>query len=117
MSLPAFSGTPGIVSYPLPFSVAITKGTTNTATPITANGVALASNPNRKELNIQNIGTVAVNVYFGTGASNSVRTFVLAPDTATAAGYGGQLNDKVYTGVVTVFAVTGTPNLLVAEVS
>lgn len=65
---------------------------------------ALVANSNREFFQIQNQGTNALFVYFGTGASTSVYHFILKASTGAADGTGGSYSSAncIYRGLVTV---------------
>lgn len=80
-------------------SVATSSGIASAATAIAANTVA------RGAWSIQNLGTNALFVKLGTGASTSDFNFVLKAGTGTDDGTGGSVSQEmgtVYTGIITI---------------
>lgn len=83
-----------------------TVRTTNSNTPsIASASTALSANPNRVGFSIQNLGTNALFVRLGSGATTSVFHFVLRAGTGTDDGTGGILtmaDNAVYTGEISI---------------
>lgn len=77
---------------------------TNSTSGAATSTTALAANSARTYLQIQNQSTNVLYVYFGTGASSSVYSFILKACTATADGTGGTYSSDavVYRGLVTI---------------
>jgi hypothetical protein len=76
----------------------------NTPT-IASAATALASNTGRLAFSIQNLGTNALYILLGTGASTSVFHTVLVAGTVNDNGTGGSYSMEsgtIYTGIVTV---------------
>lgn len=76
-----------------------------TTTGIVSTATALASNQARGAFIIQNLGTNALFVNLGAGASTSVFTVVLKASTGQDDGSGGVLSMEdgvVYTGIITI---------------
>lgn len=80
--------------------------TTNSNTPsIASSTTAIASNTARICWSIQNLGTNALFVRLGTGASTSVFHFVLKAGTGNDDGTGGSVAQEsgvIYTGPITI---------------
>lgn len=80
--------------------------TTHANTPsIQSSATAIASNTKRIVWNIQNLGTNALFVLLGSGASTSVFHFVLKAGTANDDGTGGTVGQEegvIYTGIITI---------------
>lgn len=78
----------------------------NSNTPsIASDATAIASNKARIAWAIQNLGTNALFVRLGAGASTSVFHFVLKAGTGTDDGSGGAISQEagsVYTGIITI---------------
>lgn len=92
----------------------------NTPAIIAGDGAAavtvLASNPARMGFSIQNVGTTAAKICFGT-ATTSVFHFVLKGGSQDNDGTGGSITyntGTIYTGLITVFGAT-TAKLVVLE--
>lgn len=80
------------------------KSAANTPT-IASAATALASNSVRAGWSIQNLGTNALFVLLGSGASTSVFHFVLKASGVQDDGSGGTVNQTVgtvYTGIITI---------------
>lgn len=71
---------------------------------VTIAGTALGINNNRRTVIIQNLGTNALFVKFGSGASSTDFDVVLKGGTSSDDGLGGVLSFDVlsYTGIITV---------------
>lgn len=89
-----------------------TSKSANTPSIIAGDGSAavtlLAANPARIGFSIQNVGTTAAKICFGT-ATTSVFHFVLKGGSADNDGIGGSITfnaGAVYTGIITVFGAT-----------
>lgn len=84
----------------------VNQQTTNINTPSIASATtALASNPARIGWFIQNLGTNALFVLMGTGASSTVFHNVLKAGTGNDDGSGGSTGQEtgvVYTGIITI---------------
>ena len=81
------------------------QSTASNTPAIVSDGTALASNPNRLFWMIQNLGTNALFVRFGSGASTTVFHAVLKGGTGNDDGLGAtlnQMNGIVYTGIITI---------------
>ena len=93
--------------------------TKNANTPsIASAATAIASNPARVAWSIQNLGTNALFVLFGTGASTTVFHVVLKAGTGADDGSGGFISQEagvVYTGIVTVAGTS--PRYTVLEIA
>lgn len=80
--------------------------TTNANTPsIASAATALASNTKRIGWNIQNLGTNALFVLLGSGASTTVFHVVLKAGTGNDDGSGGTIGQEmgvIYTGIITI---------------
>lgn len=76
--------------------------TANTPAMVTSAGDTIASNASRKSWGIQNCGTNTLYVRMGTGASATEFHFALAPGLSADDGLGRDVEDKVYTGVVSI---------------
>lgn len=91
--------------------------TTKSNTPtIASSTTALSANEGRLGFSIQNLGTNALFVLFGTGASTSVFHVVLKAGTGNDDGTGGSVSMEsgvVYTGVITIAG--SSPRYTVAE--
>ncbi len=94
-------------------------GTQNANTPaIIATATALAANPARLAWSIQNLGTNALYVLRGSGASTSVFHTVLKAGTGNDDGSGGVISEEagtVYTGIITVAG--SSPRYVVTEIA
>jgi hypothetical protein len=92
--------------------------TANTPAIVTSGGDVIAANAKRKGWMIQNTGTNALFVRFGTGASATVFHAVLKGGTGDNDGNGGsisQMGPVVYQGII---SATGTsPKMVVTELS
>lgn len=69
----------------------------------------LAANPARIGFSIQNVGTTAAYILFGTGASATVYHFALKGGTGNNDGLGGSITfttGTIYDGVVTMFGAS-----------
>jgi hypothetical protein len=85
---------------------------------LTAAGTAIAANPARIAWSIQNLGTNALFVLRGTGASTSVFHTVLKGGTGTDDGTGGSISEEagtVYNGILTVAGTS--PRFVVTEIA
>lgn len=85
---------------------------------IQSSATALANNPKRIVWNIQNLGTNALFVLLGTGASTSVFHFVLKAGTANDDGTGGSVGMEegvIYTGPITIAGTS--PRYTVLEIA
>lgn len=71
---------------------------------VTSAGTALAENDNRRTVIIQNLGTNALYVKFGDGATTADFDLILKAGTANDDGLGGTVSFDVlsYTGIITV---------------
>lgn len=71
---------------------------------LTSAGTALAANDNRRTVIVQNLGTNALFVKFGTGASTTSFDVILKGGSVADDGLGGTLSFDVlsYTGIITV---------------
>lgn len=90
----------------------------NTPAILTAAGTALAANSQRGAWMIQNLGTNALFVKYGTGASSSVFNVVLRGGTGNDDGSGGSLAQEqgvVWVGEVTVAGTS--PRYVVTELT
>lgn len=80
--------------------------TTSSNTPtIASSATAIAANSGRLGFSIQNLGTNALFVLFGSGASTSVFHVVLKASTGNDDGSGGSVSQTagaVYTGIITI---------------
>ena len=79
----------------------------NNYAPSGSNGLVLTSNPYRRELYIQNLASGELYVKYGTTADAGSFNFILSKSTATNAGDGGSLSDKIYNGNVSVSGIEG----------
>lgn len=76
-----------------------------TVTPIASAATALAANPARVAFMLQNLGTNALFVKYGTGATTSDFSVVLKASTGQDDGTGGVLTSAdtaVFTGAITI---------------
>jgi hypothetical protein len=84
----------------------VCQQTTNTNTPsIASSTTALASNTARTGWYIQNLGTNALYVLMGSGASTSIFHAVLKAGSGNDDGSGGSIGQEtgvVYTGIITI---------------
>ena len=69
-------------------------------------GQAIAQNPNRKELCLQNLSNNILYVKYGSAASSSSFNFILSANSVVDAGDGGILTDQNYNGFVSVSGVS-----------
>ena len=92
--------------------------TANTPSIVTTGGDVIAANTKRKGWMIQNVGTNALFVRFGTGASTTVFHAVLKGGTGDSDGNGGsvsQMGGLVYQGII---SATGTsPKMVITELT
>lgn len=91
------------------------KGTANTPAIIAA-ATAIASNPARAGWMIQNLGTNALFVRLGSGATTSVFHIVLKAGSVNDDGTGGsvsQFDGTVYTGIITIAGTS--PRYVITE--
>lgn len=80
-------------------------GTTSVATVVSvqSTATALAANGSRIGGIIQNNGTNPLFVYFGSGASTTIRSFVLKASSVNDDGTGGMIVlDNSYNGIITI---------------
>jgi hypothetical protein len=92
--------------------------TANTPAIVTAAGIALAANTERKGFIIQNVGTGPIFIRFGGTASATVFHVVLKGGTGDSDGNGGsysQMGPTVYQGLVSVAGTT--PKFVVTELT
>lgn len=86
----------------MPVSSASSKANTPS---IASAATALAANPNRTAWSIQNLGTNALFLLLGTGASTSVFHVVLKAGAGNDDGSGGYVtmeSGTIYTGIITI---------------
>lgn len=96
----------------------ITQTTASNTPSIASATTALAANTGRLGFSIQNLGTNALFVLLGTGASSTVFHTVLKAGTGTDDGTGGVYSMEagvVYTGVVTISG--SSPRYTVTELA
>ena len=90
----------------------------NTPAIVTSGGNVISANGNRKGFMIQNVGTNALFVKFGTGASSTVFHAVLKGGTGDSDGNGGsisQMEGVIFQGII---SATGTsPKMVVTELT
>lgn len=89
-----------------------------TVTPVASATTALASNPARVGFMLQNLGTNALFVKYGTGASTTDFSVVLKASTGQDDGTGGIITSAdtaVYTGIITIDGTT--PRYSVTELA
>lgn len=95
----------------------VSQQTINANTPsIIATSTALASNPARVGWTIQNLGTNALFVLLGSGASTTVFHNVLKAGTGNDDGTGGSTGQEqgvIFTGIITVAGTS--PRYVVTE--
>lgn len=92
-------------------------GTANTPE-IASAATALAANPARCSWSIQNLGTNALFVRRGSGASSTVFHHVLKAGTGNDDGSGGSVSEEagvVYTGILTIAGTS--PRYVVTEMT
>lgn len=92
--------------------------TANTPAIVTSGGDVIAANSNRKGWMIQNVGTNALFVRFGTGASETVFHAVLKGGTGDSDGNGGsisQMGGLVFQGIIS--ATGTTPKMVITELT
>jgi len=93
--------------------------TQNTNTPsIASNATALAANQARMAWSIQNLGTNALFVLLGSGASTSVFHVVLKASTGNDDGTGGSVSQEsgaIYNGIITIAGTS--PRYVVTELA
>lgn len=97
-------------------NIIVQRGTANTPS-IASDATALAANTARAGWAIQNLGTNALFVRLGSGASTSVFHVVLKASTGNDDGSGSsfsQFNGAVYTGVITIAGTS--PRYTVLEI-
>lgn len=98
-------------------AVSVLHQTQTANTPAIASAtIALAANPARSAWMIQNLGTNALFVLLGTGASTTVFHAVLKAGTGNDDGTGGSLaqeNGTIYTGAITIAGTS--PRYVVTE--
>jgi hypothetical protein len=96
-----------------------TFGTQNANTPsIQSSATALEANPARLSWSIQNLGTNALFILRGTGASTSVFHTVLKGSTGQDDGSGGSISEEsgtIYNGIITVAGTS--PRYVVTEIA
>lgn len=93
-------------------------GTANTPAIVTSAGTAIAANAARGGWMIQNLGTNALFVLFGSGASTTIFHAVLKGGTSSDDGLGAsisQMQGVVYTGIITVAGTS--PRFVVTELT
>lgn len=98
------------------YAIICSKSTANTPS-ILGSATAIAANPNRAGWSIQNLGTNALFVLLGSGATTSVFHYVLKGGTGNDDGLGAliaQTNGTVYTGVITIAGTS--PRYTIMEV-
>lgn len=96
----------------------VISGARTTSTPVivTSAGTALAANPNRAGLIIQNLDTDPLFVRFGDTASSTVFNLVLAGGTGADDGTGGYItftSGVIPTGLVSIAGTT--PRAMITE--
>lgn len=93
----------------------VIHSTASINTPSILTGAAIAANPARTYLHIQNVGMNPIRVCFGDTASATVYHVVLKGGSADGDGLGAsiELNGTVYTGAVTFDGTT--PKYVVIE--
>lgn len=93
--------------------------TVNTPSIVAEAGNVLAANTNRKGFMIQNVGTNAVFVRLGTGASTTVFHAVLKGGTGDSDGNGGSFGQMdgglVFQGIISIAGTT--PKVVVTELT
>lgn len=85
---------------------------------LTSAGTAMASNPARVAWSIQNLGTNALFILRGSGASSTVFHTVLKAGTVADDGSGGSISEEagtIYTGIITVAGTS--PRFVVTELA
>jgi hypothetical protein len=98
----------------------VTQGTKNVNVPaiVTSAGTAIAANEARVSWSIQNLGTNALFVLRGSGASTSVFHTVLKGGTGNDDGTGGSISEEagtIYTGIITVAGTS--PRFVITELA
>lgn len=80
--------------------------------------IILNANDERRTIVLQNIDTVPIYVYFGSGATTSLFSFILPAGTAGNDGTGGVFTEDTlsYTGIITAVVASGSANLQVTEI-
>jgi hypothetical protein len=86
-----------------------------TSTIKSVSGDVLPRTRNRKGGFIQNLQNEKLYVYWGTGASATVFSAILAPGAAVDDGLGGSLPFNGYTGVVSVFGAVNVRCIVTEE--
>lgn len=90
----------------------------NTPSILTSAGTAIAANPARIAWSIQNLGTNALFVLRGSGASTSVFHTVLKGGSVADDGTGGSISEEagtIYNGILTVAGTS--PRFVVTEIA
>lgn len=82
----------------------------------TANGDAITLAAGQKAI-IQNLDDTPLAVRYGTGCSATVFNFILKAGTAADDGLGGSVIIDDWIGVVSVFAMTGSPRFVATKLS
>lgn len=90
----------------------------NTPSILTSAGTAIAANPARIAWSIQNLGTNALFVLRGSGASTSVFHTVLKGSSVADDGTGGVISEEagtIYNGIITVAGTS--PRFVITEIA
>lgn len=91
------------------------RASISTTPVIKSDATALVANSNRRAWHMQNLAADhPLFVRYGSGGTTSVYDRILLPGSTQDDGYGGSIDDSVYTGIVTV-ASAGTPRYICTE--
>ena len=105
----AVSADTGLDYVPIAGTVSVEPVRTSGISNYTINtnvGQAIAQNPDRKELCLQNLSNNILYVKYGSAASSSSFNFILSANSVVDAGDGGILTDQNYNGLVSVSGVS-----------